>query len=74
MTPDLLLDQGPNAGTSSEEEEEEEEALRQAVYSILRQGCAPASCFQLRFNCLFDVNVFIHFLSFSQDCRERRCN
>lgn len=43
VTPDLLLDQGPNAGTSSSEEEEEE-ALRQAIYSILRQGFAPASC------------------------------
>lgn len=41
VTPDLLLDQGPNAGTSSsssEEEEEEEEVLRQAIYSVLRQG------------------------------------
>lgn len=69
VTPDLLLDQGPNAGTSSSEEEEEE-ALRQAIYSILRQGYAPASCAWLRVNCLFDVTVFISFLLFSQDCRE----
>lgn len=53
MTPDLLLDQGANAETSSEEEEEEEKALLQTIYSILRQGCAPASCLWLRLNCFF---------------------
>lgn len=44
VTPDLLLDQGPNTEMSSEEEEAEEEALMQTIYSILRQGYAPASC------------------------------
>lgn len=65
MTPDLLLDQGANAETSSEEEEEEEEkALMQTIYSILRQGCAqPASCLWLRLNCFFR-NIFILFFFF----------
>lgn len=38
LTPDLLLNKGPNAAASSEEDEEDEEALRKAIYTVLRQG------------------------------------